>query len=488
MSDSKKIGIFFVFVFVLYSNSIPGEFVFDDEFLLKNNVYLNSIHDFISYFTSGTSDFGRPVRFASFYLDTLVFGKSTIGYHISNILYYFLFCTLAYFFSKRMFEDSRFAFVVALIFIAHPLHSEGVAYISGRKDVLAGIFSFASLICFDSFLSTRERTTALWTIFFFLLAIGTKETHAILPILYALMQIFRNQSFRFQKQFYILLILVAGMFLLMVIFIRNRVFFDYLNTIPIYGNNQGINFATAAKICAIILSLAFFPFGLSADYSFNVVKRIELVSVESLMVILGACVYVFLMFYAFRRDKRIAFGLTWAAICLAPICHFIPYPEVISERSIIFLSYGVCVILAALILKLPSRQAAVIMVLLISIFSVCTIMRNPVWRNEFTLWQSVVHRYPECARARYNLGIEYVQKKQFQEAENEFQASLRINPPELITVPDYSIDALLNLGNAYALQGDLAKAKEYYQAVLSCDRHHPLALKNLQIVGRSMKP
>jgi len=488
VSDTKKLGIFFVFVFVLYFNSIPGEFVFDDEFLLKNNVHLDSFRDFISFFTSGESHFERPVRFVSFYLDTLVFGKSTIGYHISNILYYFLLCTLAYSFSKRMFEDSRFAFVVALIFIAHPLHTEGVAYISGRKDVLAGIFSFASLICFDSFLLTRKRQTALWTVLFFLLAIGTKEIYAILPILCGLIQVYRNQSFRFQKRFYIFLMMVAGMFLLMVLFIRNKPFFDYLNTIPIYGNNQGVNFATAAKICAIILSLAFFPFGLSADYSFNVVKRIDLMSVESLMVILGACCYVFVMIYAFRRDKRIAFGLAWAAICLLPICQFVPYPEVISERSIIFLSYGVCVILAALILKLPVTQAAVIMVLVISIFSAYTIMRNPVWRNEFTLWQSVVQRHPECARARYNLGLEFVEKKLFQEAENEFKASLRINPPELITVPDYSIGALLNLGNVYALQGDLACAKEHYQAVLSYEPHHALAVKNLQIVSKLMEP
>ncbi len=71
-------------------------------------------------------------------------------------------------------------------------------------------------------------------------------------------------------------------------------------------------------------------------------------------------------------------------------------------------------------------------------------------------------------------------RKTVQDAEKEFEASCRSTSPELVTVPDYSIGALLNLGNVYALQGDLVRAKEHYRAVLSYDPHHPLkAVKRL---------
>ncbi len=267
MSDSKKIGFSsFSFSFFIQT-AFRANLFFDDEFLLKNNVYLDSFHGFTFFFTSGASDFGRPVRFISFYRIISSGICYFTRYHISNILYYFIFLTLAYFFSKRMFDDLAFAFVVAL-YLSSPtrFHTEG-AHISGRKRRACRNIFLCTTICFDSFLQPGKANRALDRSFFLLAIEPRKPMWTSRLILYAPIQIFRiNPLFQFQKLFYyIFLIMVAGMFLLMVLLIRNRPFFDYLNTIPIYGNNQGINFATAAKICAIILSLAIFPFGLSAD-------------------------------------------------------------------------------------------------------------------------------------------------------------------------------------------------------------------------------
>jgi Flp pilus assembly protein TadD len=75
-------------------------------------------------------------------------------------------------------------------------------------------------------------------------------------------------------------------------------------------------------------------------------------------------------------------------------------------------------------------------------------------------------------------------KGRLAEAEKEFLASLAINPPHLVTVPDYSSSALANLGNIYLLRGDLARAKTCYEMVLRYDRNNHLASQNLAILRK----
>ena len=161
MSKFRLPIIFFLLISALYANSISGAFLIDDTFLVRDNPFIENFSNFTSYFTSGTESFGRPVRLFSFYLDTALFGKNTIVYHISDILYYTVSCILAYFLCQLLFENKYLSFIITLIFFAHPLHTEGVAYISGRKDILGGLLSFASLIFFIEYLKNRKRTYSL---------------------------------------------------------------------------------------------------------------------------------------------------------------------------------------------------------------------------------------------------------------------------------------------------------------------------------------
>ncbi|MCX8011595.1 MAG: hypothetical protein N3A64_00355, partial [Desulfobacterota bacterium] len=306
--------LIFLFSFIIYANSISGGFLFDDTFLIRDNPFIESFGNFISYFTSATETFGRPVRLLSFYIDTVIFGKNPIGFHLSNIFYYSLFCILIYYFCRKFWGNELLAIFTTLIFITHPLHTEGVAYISGRKDILGGIFSFASLICFLK----KTRTFRLLTILFFLMAINTKEIYAIIPLIFLLLEFFQGKTIKNQKLFFGFLFVSSFIFLLYVIFFRNRIFFDYLHTIPVYGNNEGVNFPTAIKISAYIFYLAFLPFDLSADYTYNAVKRITFFEPQffisfALLAIGGGLAY-FLRF----RQKEVSLGLSWMYISLLP--------------------------------------------------------------------------------------------------------------------------------------------------------------------------
>ncbi len=482
MRTVRLILFFLFFIFVLYGNSLSGTFLIDDTFLVRDNPFIESLPNFISYFTSGTETFGRPVRLLSFYLDTALFGKSTIGYHISNILYYTAFCILAYFFCQLLFENKYLSFMVTLIFIAHPLHTEGVAYISGRKDILGGLLGFASLIFFIKYLKNKTRMYSLLAVLFFLLAINAKETYAILPILFLAIGYYQGEQLKNQKALVGGLGSAALLFVLYVVFFRNRIFFDYLHIIPVYGNNQGVNFPTAIKISAYIFYLAFFPFSLSADYTFNAIKRITMMDFHFLISLSVLLFFALAAYYFRRRQKEISFGFLWMLICLLPVSQLVPYPEIISERSLIFLSFGACLIVGGVLIMLPKKYAVGLLCAILLIFSFATIKQNRVWHDDLSLWSASVKQQPDCARAHYNLGCALAERNQLDAAEQELFSSLAINPPELITVPDYSCDALVNVGNVYVLLKKFPQAKTSYQKALRCDPTNQLARKNFKIV------
>jgi len=482
MSHFRLLIIFFLLIFGLYANSISGDFLIDDTFLVRDNPFIENFSNFSSYFTSGTETFGRPVRLLSFYLDTALFGKTTVGYHISNIIYYFLFCILAYYLCQLLFEKHYFSLAVTLLFIAHPLHTEGVAYISGRKDILAGLLSFASVIYFIKYIKQRKRTHSLLTVFFFLLAINTKEIYAFLPFLFLAIGYYQGEPLKNHKKLIAGLACVALLFVLYIVFFRNKIFFDYLHVIPIYGNNQGVNFPTVIKISAYMLCLTFFPFSLSADYTYNAVKRITFADPHFFISVSIIIAFGFAAFMLRRRQKEISFGFLWMLICLLPVSQMVPYPEIISERSIIFLSFGACLIVGRILIMLPKKYAVGLLGSILLIFSFLTIKQNRVWHDDLSLWSATVKQEPDCARAHYNLGCALAKHNQLYAAEKELLSSLAINPPEVITVPDYSCDSLVNLGNVYALLKKFPQAKATYQKALLCDSTNQLARKNLKIV------
>lgn len=466
--------------FLLYASAISGGYVMDDTFLVRDNHFLDSASNFVSFFTSGTAEFGRPVRLLSFYVDTALFGKSTVAYHTSNILYYSVLCLLIFLFARSLFRTSWFALAVTLLFLAHPLHTEAVAYISGRKDILGALFTVASIICLLRFFETHAARDGLLVALFLLLAITSKETYAVAPLLFLAAGVYRGENLRRYASWFFVLLVAAALFLLYVVFIRNRVLFNYLETIPVFGNNQGINLPTAIVVCATCIRLALLPWPLSADYTYNALPRSDFlspafhVSILVLALLAGAA-------YRYRRSrKELSFGLLWMGICLLPVCHIVPYPEIISERSLLLLSAGACIVFASLLHPLPPAWRTGALVLLLSVFSAATVSRNAVWHDSLSLWSATVQTHPACARARYNLGCALAKNRRYPEAQEQFTASLQINPPGLTTVPDYSLDALVNLGNVRVQLRDYAGAERCYREVLRYDPAHPFAGMNLE--------
>ncbi len=124
----------------------------------------------------------RPLVTASYVLDAHWSGVRPIGFHATNVIVHVAASLLFLLLLRRLGLGGMVALVAAAVFAVHPVLVCAVEWIPGRNDSLLAVFVFAAWL---AFLSDRERPSWLARaahMVFFGLALLTKETAAVLPL------------------------------------------------------------------------------------------------------------------------------------------------------------------------------------------------------------------------------------------------------------------------------------------------------------------
>lgn len=144
--------------FLVHLPALQGQLVWDDAYLARDNPFIKSpllaVEAFRHYlFLDSYSGHYRPVQNISFMIDYFLWNTDPTGFHLSSILLHVGSGLLLYRLLKRLFSrlggiwqgndlgtskaGSVGAFLIAALWMVHPVHSAAVDYISGRADSLA---------------------------------------------------------------------------------------------------------------------------------------------------------------------------------------------------------------------------------------------------------------------------------------------------------------------------------------------------------------
>ena len=193
----------FVAVFTIYAPALSGQFLWDDTWLVKNNLLIRSplfvCEVFRHTLFNDASNFYRPTQTLTFLGDYYFWGLDPFGYHLTSVLIHaanaFLLCLVL----RRVLPvmlggaaDQRLAdwiaLGVALAWAVHPVHNAAVAYISGTADTLAMTFCLtAVLLCERALRSSRPPSgvaSAAGGFVCLLLGLCAKEIASIWLVLY----------------------------------------------------------------------------------------------------------------------------------------------------------------------------------------------------------------------------------------------------------------------------------------------------------------
>ena len=455
----KAALLIFFATLIVYSNSLGGEFAWDDEYFVVKNSRIRTLDGIASFFTNpSTAAFGglakdiyRPITVLSYALNYRFSGLDAFGYHLINVLIHSFNAILLFLLLYYLFNDLSIAFFASLLFACHPVQTEVVSWISGRSSILALFFYLISLICYVK----RYR---IFSIFAFALALFSKEMAVTLPLVLILYDIHFGEKTKWKNKAFGYL----PYFILTALFIIARsVLLNKVSQTGWWGGSPYHTFLTMSKVMVSYLKILAAPIKLCAFYSIRPSQSITAAgvapSVGILILIFGALPFIY------RRSKELSFAVLWFFVTILPVSNIVPLKALMAERFLYIPSIGL-ILAAVLIIKRLSKKtvvAALVASTLVAAYSLRTIARNEDWKDAVHISESIVKIDPMNSWGLTSLGSAQMEKGDYENALRSLKKAVAVSP-------DYS-SARNALGFYYLERGSYADAAGEFEAGIKLD-------------------
>jgi Tfp pilus assembly protein PilF len=465
----KLTGTAYVLILVavtglVYANTLMNGFTVDDPFTYSQNNFIKDLRNLPHLFTTQYFQYSneasyRPVCTLTYFADWALWRTWSGGPHLTNIFLYVCTVLVLFGFYSRLTRSAQAAFLGAALFALHPVHSEVVNNISFREDLLVCLFLPTSWLCYRR---SRQGKSWLWMIGAWTLYMAgafSKELAIIFPVLVVLIEwhdMSPGEPVRERSRLWYL----GGLAFLTLLFIVIR--FSWMN-FPLEGQVARLGGSIAGTLIADItiqaryLLLFFFPIKLRALYpeSFYALQiDLSLLISTAIFVLLG------ILGWRHRRQKTVIVGWAWWFISMAPVANIYPLYNPMAERYLLWPSIGLCLWAGWGLDTLLKTRLRVPVVALSSfaalVMATTVVMRNPVWRNDVTLWSDTAESAPDNPMALANLAAAYYQQGEFNETITHAEKALELHEGgagPLEPAPSY-----LALGSAYFMKKELDRA------------------------------
>ncbi len=554
--SNKWVGLAIALIaFLIYANTLAHDYCLDDFSAIKENRFVKqglsststlvTTHYRAGYWNSKGTLY-RPLSLVMFAGEWGLAPDNAKLSHFVNVLFFAWTGWLLFQFLSLLLDKKYFGlvFLVSLIFVTHPIHTEVVANIKSRDEIMAFFLGLAGLYYFVKFYDHRKILSLILSILFYTLALFSKESAITWLAIYPLtILFFRKANFSKVAVWSALFVVPTAVFLL----IRHNILGTIASVKPDIVDNF---FTTAEDITsgqyygsALYMVFEYFkalvlPFNLVSEKGYNQIPLMGLGSFGAIFAILVILASTFIIFRALRQKsdllKIIAYGLLLFGISFSIYSNLIvEIGSSYAERFLYMPSLGFAMIVGTGLFWLAQKlgkgknisfsNPAIIIGLAISLlFSVLTINRNKAWYDSATLYATDVLKSPNSAKLNYHHGLEIGKKgnklkgnaqiNQYKEALSFFQKAIKINPKYsdaygqvglyYYRLKDYdnalknyliatklkpNANAYSNMGIIYFQRGDLKNAEKVYKLALKYEPSFIDAYRNLGAVYGSTK-
>lgn len=424
-------------------------------------------------------------------MDCMVYGMH-VRHFINVLLYVLAVVVLLYFLRTIVFPlEPDIAFIATLLFTIHPIHSEVVANVKSRDEIMSLLFICLTFIYAFAYKSDKKTPTLLKALLCFFLALLSKEYAITLVVLLPLaFYLFKNYSFKESLRLltpYSIVILIYLMIRFSIVVLKANVPDNEVLNNPYLFATPSQKIATEISTTLNYLKLLLFPHPLSADYSY---RAIPYKNITSPVVWLSVLTHVGMLVAGIKLFKKrhvLSFAIAFYLLNLLLVCNiFLNIGATMGERLIYHSSVGFAMALAFLLVKglqKINQSLSTKRTLLYALLGVVTIAgavktveRNADWKNDITLFTKDVNAVPNSALANGNAGARYIDlaerpENKTQEKELLKKAIYHLDKALLIH-PRY-VTSYINRGLVHYKQGDLEKTKENWDMVEVYYPHYP---------------
>lgn len=501
-----------LFGMLLYVKTLNHKYVLDDYDAIVENAFVSQGLDGLSdiwtteYRTGFSEEKGsiyRPLALSLFAVEWQLWPNDPGKAHGINILLYGIICGLLFYWLLLLFGQTHrwLPTIAALLFAAHPIHTEVVANIKSADELLALLFGLTALI---AALKGMERHRIIWALVavigFFLALLSKEGAITLLPIFALSIWFFKPE----RTTYGIGITAILALPILVYFWLRSAALggLSGAEEIPALDNilaaASGFEYYTSAiAICGLYVWKLVFPITLSHDYSLN---EIELVGLNDggfwLSFVVGVLLIAIALKY-WKTQKILSFALLFFLLTFSLYSNlFLTIGTHFGERLLFLPSLGYVLALSWVLWKWGSKKTGTFewkksvlttaaIIFLLFAYSAKTVARADEWKDELTLYSADVINAPKSCRTHYRLGRAYnkvaltltndaSKKSYFSKAVASLKTSVKI----------YSkfSDAHSELGLAYQNFGQYELAISHNKKALEINPNHASTINNMGTV------
>ncbi len=431
---------------IVYAQTLGFEFVtYDDyELVVQSESFLSNLSNIFTSFTThvftshrAESGYYRPMLLISYILDNQLWGLNPLGYHLTNILLHCCSAIVVFLLLEKLLKQQLLALIGSLFFALHPIQTESVAWVAGRNDVLLGLFISAMLL---SYLYYREDPIARksflsFSVLSFALALFTKESAVFFLILLPLYSIYvRREAVVLKNNFFKFLpfLLVVAVYL----FVRWNVIGAIIGTEKLYGAASLVERlrqmpGIITEHCALIA----LPIRLSIVHSVDQPRWMNFP--WSMIAIIIPLLLFSAVWYFWRKDNIICFGLLWFCVGLLPVLGIFPVAVPILEHRLYLPLIGITIVAGRALERLRDVQTrrkiiGVVAGFVLLLLATMSYVRLPVWSSSAALWSDAIEKAPTVSRSYFNLAGYYFDRQQYDSTANLLKKYIELKPDDFL--------------------------------------------------------
>lgn len=509
---------------VAYAPAPWGDLVWDDYFIAQQVPAFRSLDDLLlppEGIPGWTYAYYRPAVVLSYMLDASLYGPvSTIGPHVSNVLYHMATTFFVWLLIRRLLNSFAAATLAATlsaaIFAVHPIHTESVHWIAGRSDLLATLFVVPSAI-----LALRWRDGGpVWTVlvagFMFLLALMSKEVAvAALVIVPATLVLARSpvtkavagmaptdQTVIRARGTAVTWVTFAGVYLCCTaLYVYFRDSADPGSDASVLGLSLGKSAWNLIRAGAYYLVKVVMPWPQSNVVSWDMLPGFAGAAI--IVLFAGALGAVAIGWWRKCRDGIPLLAICWFAAALAPSLVVavgnvmeagVMQPAAklpVAERYLYLPSVALAIIFGRLIVAAVTAKWRRIGVwagaAIIGTYGVAAIDRGLTWNSNIRLWSDTTGKVMTKGAPWNELGRSYLDIGDDEQAQQAFEHALTLESSVTDRATMYH-----NLGNIHLKRSELEAAEVAFRNALEikadiAESHYGMGLVHTMRIGNLYK-
>lgn len=463
LDSNMKMSLIYCFVIMLVCflftvNLYEFQYLnYDDTpvFLDNARLHVQSLSEIVSLIIpqaqQGVVEY-MPLKDMSLALDYYLFGLQSPLVRFQSFLWYGLSIVFCFLFVRLLIRQyslqkklpisgdhaSFVAFLLAIAFLFHPVHVNSWAWISSRKDLLCGCFTFLSLWSYYVHSIEANRKFLVLSLFAYFLALLSKPTAAFLPLVIVALDLLYLESNRVFTRENIRKLAGSFVFVLMTFLFAA---FYYI-TVTAKGGPGVENVAENVIIppynllplwivqLFAYLKMSFYPVGLNVIQMFEFPELLSVAFVRDVLLVL-ALLAAFI--WGLFKNRLVAFGIFFFVVSLLPTMLTNPFHQYYATRYLYFGIFGFLLVPFALLLQYNAlnKVALGVVTLFVTMLGLMSHNYSDCFASSENLWKCHIESQSDHWPAYKRLALTYLEQNKLEQAQANFALCKHFNPESM---------------------------------------------------------